>query len=353
MKTLLAFTLLLLPAPAYCGDWNARAAAEYLDGRQKEWFAWPVAKTTGGVCVSCHTGATYLIARSALRRALDEGTPTEYEAGLTASLRARVDIRDPQQWKPGVKEPNGSQMLGVEAVWAALFLASEDAPRGKLSAETEKAFDRLWALQRADGDSKGAWHWNSLDLDPWEMPDSEFFGAAMAALATGLAPGDYQSRPAIRANLESLRQYLRSHEPAQPLHNRLVALWASSRLGETLAGERRHAILNELWKRQQDDGGWTLEALGAWKARTAAPQQEGSNSYATALAAFTAQTAGVRRNQPALARALTWLEKHQDRESGSWNAASMNKEYKPDTMPLRFMRDAATAYAALALIGTY
>src|SRR5262245_43915103 len=141
MKNLLVLMFLLLPAPAYCGDWNARAAAEYLDGRQKEWFAWSVAKTTGGVCVSCHTSATYLIARSTLRRALGEGAPTEYEAGLMASLRARLDIRDPQQWKPGVKEPNGSQMLGVEAVWAALFLASADAPTGKMSDDAEKAFD--------------------------------------------------------------------------------------------------------------------------------------------------------------------------------------------------------------------
>ena len=47
--------------------------------------------------------------------------------------------------------PHSLEALGVETVFAALFFAAEDAPTGKLSADTEKAFDRLWALQIRDG----------------------------------------------------------------------------------------------------------------------------------------------------------------------------------------------------------
>ena len=43
-------------------------------------------------------------------------------------------------------------------------------------------------------------------------------------------------------------------------------------------------------------------------------------------------------------------QSRQDPESGSWAADSMNKKYEPDSIPARFMRDAATAFAALALL---
>ena len=65
------FVILLAPL-AQCADWSPRLAAEYLEGRQKEWFAWPAAKAPGGPCISCHTGMTYLLARPALRKALGE-----------------------------------------------------------------------------------------------------------------------------------------------------------------------------------------------------------------------------------------------------------------------------------------
>lgn len=55
------------------------------------------------------------------------------------------------------------------------------------------------------------------------------------------------------------------------------------------------------------------------------------------------------RKNAGLDKALAWLRAHQNRESGFWDASSMNKQYE-DPMPLRFMRDAATGYAVLALL---
>jgi hypothetical protein len=37
-------------------------------------------------------------------------------------------------------------------------------------------------------------------------------------------------------------------------------------------------------------------------------------------------------------------------KSGFWEAQSMNTRYEPGSMQSQFMRDAATGYAALALI---
>jgi squalene-hopene/tetraprenyl-beta-curcumene cyclase len=78
-------------------------------------------------------------------------------------------------------------------------------PRSKSSPEGEKAFERMWSIQVETGSDKGAWLWSDFDLDPWETKDSAYYGATLGALATGLAPADYQARPAIRDNIAALK----------------------------------------------------------------------------------------------------------------------------------------------------
>ncbi len=345
--------LALAAAPGFCGDWNPRLAADYLDARQKAWFAWPAAqKGDDGPCLSCHTGLSYLLARPALSRALGENASTPYETGLLEAVKKRVGKKTTQEYAPGAKEPHASESLGVESVLSSLLLASQDARKGALSKETEQAFDRLWALQIKDGKNQGAWIWNSFDLDPWEEPDSTYYGAALAALAVGVAPAGYQSRPAIRENVEALKTYLRKQLPAQPLHNRLILVWASTTLRGMLTEAERKGIVDDVLNKQQADGGWTLESLGAWSRHENAPPAAGSNSYATALVTFLLEQAGLARKNPPVAKALVWLRSHQDPKSGYWDAQSMNKRYAPDSMPFQFMRDAATSYASLALAGS-
>src|SRR5215831_15106382 len=126
--------LLAAVLPVFAADWNPRLAASYLDSRQQAWAEWPKAKAKGGTCVSCHTGAIYLMARPALARVLGEKERTRYEAGLLDSLRARLDLVEAT---PG---------RGVESIFAALFLSLESGGP-TLSPDARKAFDRLWALQ--------------------------------------------------------------------------------------------------------------------------------------------------------------------------------------------------------------
>src|ERR1700722_16172210 len=79
--------LLAAALPVCCADWSPRLAANYLDGRQQQWSVWPTAAGPGGACISCHTGLTYLLARPALRQALGEAQPTEYEKLILDGLR--------------------------------------------------------------------------------------------------------------------------------------------------------------------------------------------------------------------------------------------------------------------------
>ncbi len=313
----------LLALPALGADWNPRLAADYLDSRQKEWFVWPRANAAAKPCLSCHTGVTYLLARPALRKALGEDTPTVYEAGLLASLRSRLDL----------KEPANSPGLGVESILAARFLA------------TGEAFDRLWALQIREGAGKGSWNWFSLNQDPWEMPESRFYGAALAAMAI---PAKDHGRP----EAQELVGYLNREQAAQSLHNRLMLLWASAGFPEALPMAERRAIVEEVWKKQQADGSWTMDSLGPFQAHAHAPHVEGGHAYATAFAAYVIGQAGGDAANPKLARALAWLRTHQDPDCGCWQAVSMNEQYDAGSMPSKFMADAATSFAVLALLGT-
>ena len=332
------------------GDWNPKAAANYLDARQKAWFAWPTAqKGPEGPCLSCHTGLTYLLARPALAQMLGENEPTTYETGLLDSLRKRISKATPQDFAPKSNVQKASEALGSEAVLAAMLLSSDDARHGALSKDTEQAFDRLWALQLTTGNNKGAWIWNTFDLDPWEQVESTYYGAALAALAVGVAPSGYQSRPVIQENVRALREYLKAQEQAQPIHNRLLLVWASTKLHGLLADSERKSILAEVLRNQQPDGGWTIASIGPWKEHASAPASQGSNSYATGFASFVLQQAGVSRTNPAMKRSLDWLRAHQDK-AGYWDAQSMNKKYDEGSMQIEFMRDAATSFASLALL---
>src|ERR1019366_5877921 len=264
--------------------------------RQKEWFVWPRANAAAKPCVSCHTGVTYLLARPALGKALGEDTPTVYETGLLASLRSRMDQ----------KEPAAAPGLGVESILAARFLA------------TGEALERMWALQVREG-------------------------AALAAMAV---PGKDHGRPEAR----ELVAYLQREQAAQPLHNRLMLLWATAAFPEVLPAAARRAIIDEIWKKQQADGSWTMDALGPFQAHAKAPRPGGGNAYATAFAAYVIEQAGSDAANPKLARALAWLGAHQDPACGCWQAVSMNEQYEPGSIPSKFMADAATSFAVLALL---
>lgn len=323
-----AFVALAVSAVgALAGSWDPQLAANYLDSREKEWFEWKVAARDGGPCVSCHTNMTYLMARPALRKRLKQEKPTEYETGLKNALKARVNIIEPPADTKNIDFAR--QGIATEAILAALFL------------QDEASWDRLWKLQALDGDAKGSWQWFSLKLDPWEMDHSRFYGAALAAIALDLMPKSYREREDVKPHAAQLNAYLDSNQNGQPLHNRAMLLWTKS--------AKRDAILKEIWHAQQPDGGWTMDALGPWSAHEGAPASKGSNAYATSLLAVSAQKAGVRSNDERLKKALEWLRANQDRTTGVWTAQSMNKVYKPETMMAKFMQDAATAYAAMAL----
>ncbi len=73
-----------------------------------------------------------------------------------------------------------------------------------------------------------------------------------------------------------------------------------------------------------------------------------SDGYATGLAALALEESGTSRKDQTLTRGLDWLERHQG-DDGSLQASSVNRQRDLHSDIGRFMSDAATAYAMMAL----
>ena len=224
----------LRPGATARSSWNAAAAAAYLDGREAWWLTWPTATRDHNTsCVSCHTALPYALARPALRATLAEQTLPEPERRLVENVVKRVQLwREVDPFYPDQTRglPKTSESRGTEAVLNALILASRDARGGTLTADARQAFDNLWALQFRNGDLKGAWAWLNFHNEPWEGNGSAYFGAALAAIAVGTAPGEYSANQDIQDRLTLLRGYLQRGADTVSLFNRMMALWASGEI---------------------------------------------------------------------------------------------------------------------------
>ena len=344
------------PETKIVSSWDQRAAAGYLDQRLSWWMAWPRAgRDHETFCVSCHTAVPYALSRPALRKALAEEAPSVNERRLLDNVTKRVRL-----WKEVSPFYSDSEWgaykavesRGTESVLNALILTSNERENRELSNDARAALDNMWAEQQIKGSKKGAWLWMRFANEPWEADDSDYYGATLAAIAAGTAPGNYRARPEIQNNLDMLREYLNRESAAQPTFNRVVLLWASARLPGLLKPDQQQAIINEVLAKQQADGGWSLSSLaGAWKRHDGTPQEGKSDGYATGMITFALQEAGISPENAQRKQAIAWLTANQSKTEGSWPSYSLNKNEEhhlsPDTR--RFMNDAATAYAVLAL----
>jgi squalene-hopene/tetraprenyl-beta-curcumene cyclase len=305
----------------------------------------------------------YALSRPALRDALAERGPTHDERRLIENVTKRVRLWKeigPYYADQGYDHKT-AESRGTEAVLNALILASHDAQSGELGAGTRAAFDNMWALQLSSGESRGSWPWLQFDQEPWEAKDSVYYGAALAAIAVGTAPGGYASATEIQGNLTSLREYLKRESAAQSTINHVFLLWASTKLPGLLAPQQQKDIIEEIMSKQQRDGGWRLASISwkwnAWSLKSVVnmwlredgtPIDGKSDGVATSLATLVLQEAGVSRDNDQLQHGLTWLTSNQDAE-GFWPASSVNKRRHISSDTGRFMSDAATSFAVLSL----
>jgi squalene-hopene/tetraprenyl-beta-curcumene cyclase len=335
------------------GAWDAKSAANHLDARQSSWRGLPAAaRDQETVCLSCHSTLPYSLARPALRAALGERAPASHETLLLNDVLKRVRAwKDIEPWYPDQTRgiPKTTESRGTEAVINALMLASRDEATGVLSPDARQAFANLWALQMRTGDLSGAWAWLSFRLEPWEGPKSPYYGATLAAIAVGMAPEGYATSAEIQKNIALLRGYLTKQAADQHTMNKMMLLWASAKLAGLVTPDSREALLAEIFSKQQPDGGWGTANLGPWKRLDGSSLNTASDGYATGLATYALLQSGLPASHPNVQQGLRWLTTHQDKSTGGWLAVSLNKNHDPEKEASKFMNDAATAYAVLAL----
>jgi hypothetical protein len=127
-----------------------------------------------------------------------EQAPSPNEQRLLDNVTKRVRL-----WKdvePFCKDADRGPYKSVESrdtesVLNALILSSRDAQSGQLSNDTQMAFQIMWDEQQTAGEQKGAWLWLRFKNEPWEADDPDYFGATLAAVAIGIAPGNYRATP--------------------------------------------------------------------------------------------------------------------------------------------------------------
>ena len=192
----------------------------------------PNAARDRGTYMSCHTTLPYAIARPALRGPLGEREPSAAEAKIVGNLLTRArNWRDVEPWYPDQTRgiPKTSESRAIESVMNALVIVRRDASTGQLSDDARTALDVMWKLQMKTGPNSGAWTWLNFNYEPWESPNSPYFGASLAALAVGSAPAGYAAAPEIQQNLKALRGYFNREHGKVALHNQLMGLGCPDR----------------------------------------------------------------------------------------------------------------------------
>jgi squalene-hopene/tetraprenyl-beta-curcumene cyclase len=251
----------------------------------------------------------------------------------TAKVPLRISLTT-----PSYLTPPSFRSVRVQVGWSC-----------EVPADTRLALDNMWAQQLKAGEARGAWSWLQFHNSPWEG-DSQYYGATLAAIAVGTAPGNYRSAPEIKDSMKLLSEYLVRERESQILINRVILLWASTKVSGLLTSAKQKSIIDEALSKQQADGGFSLSSfVGAWKRKDDTPLETKSDGYATGVVTFVLQQAGVMGDQTQLNRGLAWLMLNQNKTEGRWLAYSLNKQRDLSSDVGRFMSDAATAYAVLAL----
>ncbi len=331
---------------------SGKAAATYLDHRMDWWMSWSgAARDHETFCVSCHTAVPYAMARPALRQALGEQGLSATETRMLVNVTKRVRLwNELEPFYPDKTrgEPKTAESRGTESILNAIILTGYDEP-GKLNADTKLALDNMWSTELKDGDAKGSWMWLQFHNSPWEG-DSQYYGTTLAAIAVGRAPASYAAAPEIQGGMKMMREYLAANLSGQKLMDRVMVLWAATKLPNLLTPQQQKAIVDEALSKQQTDGGFSLTSFVAgWKRHDDTPLETKSDGYATGVVALVLQDAGVKADDPRLQRAMAWLDQNQDKGEGRWYAYSLNKQRDLSTDIGKFMSDAATSYAVLAL----
>jgi len=181
--------------------------------------------------------------------------------------------------------------------------------------ETQLAFEHMWSEQVQSGPTAGRWNWIQANLIPWEVADSDLWGASLACVAASVFP-----ELAPQANLQLLHATLNraASDDEVSLHVKSAILWCDTETrGQLLESGMAPEIASDLLALQHENGGWALRELGPWiewegsEADCCANREIRPDSYATGFVTLAlARYYGVATDEPGdhLYKAVAWID---------------------------------------------
>lgn len=295
-------------------QFSLEKAVHFLDSASLTWQ-----KKRG--CFTCHTNLAYLYARPQ----------------VSSDVPAHRSVRQFAEQLVKVRWPKKGPRWDAEVVATAAALAFNDAATtGKLHPVTKTALDKMWPLQN----EQGGWDWLKCDWPPMESDDH--YGVTLAALAVGVAPGDYAKTPKAKKGMSDIRRYF-SNNPPPTLHHEAMLLWANAHGTNVLSDKEQKSITEKLLAIQNKDGGWNLPSLGNWEREDKKPQDtKTSDGYATGFVIFVLREAGVPAKNHRIQKGIAWLKRNQ-RASGRWYTRSPYMDSR------HYISHAGSAFAVMAL----
>jgi hypothetical protein len=274
-------------------------------------------------CVSCHHAA--LVVWS-MREAKQLGHAVD-EPFLAELTRWVADSGD---GRTGVARPAGRpRALNAKAVWFALAIGADHEP----DITSRDGLKRLLETVKGDQNDDGSWSaWPETRPPIFGDSDESMTALATLAVLPAAAAGD-ASAQAVRDRGSRWLAAMKTDDDPQSVALRLI-LWR--RLGRP-AGEWE-PLVRYIRERQNADGGWS-QAQGM-----------ASDAWATGQALYALAHAGIKPDEPVIARAHAFLVKTQ-REDGSWPMTS--RPVKPGgggSKSLIPITGAGGAWAVLGLV---
>jgi len=295
------------------------------------WADNPSAKISGEgtACISCHTSMPYALVEPLLpgkypaytdlinnvsNRALTWSDNTPWYSDQKLQDTAIMEGLPPDTL---LKVLDAADSRGVEAVFNTLIMAFRDAyAHEPAQADTVQAFENMWSEQKKSGPAAGRWGWIYANLIPWEVTDSDLWGASLACVAASvypdLAPAD---------NLQLLHTTLQQAAVNEDvsLHVKSAVLWCDTETGgQVLDNGVATNIAVDLLELQHENGGWALRDLGPWvdwegsDADCCAQREIRPDAYATGfvtLALARSRHLIPQEKRAGLDEAVVWIER--------------------------------------------
>ncbi len=264
------------------------------------WATNPMARISGEgeACISCHTSLPYALVEPLLpepypaytdlinnvnNRILTWSDNTAWYSDGKLEQTAALGNLPPDALKSVL---NAADSRGVEAIFNALIRATHDAYSNRSAQlETQLAFEHMWSEQIQTGPTAGRWNWIQANLIPWEVADSDLWGASLACVAATVFP-----ELVPQDNLQLLHAALnRAASDAEvSLHVKSAILWCDAETGgQLLESGMASEIASDLLALQHENVGWALRDLGPWiewedsEADCCAHREIRPDSYAT------------------------------------------------------------------------